>query len=71
MHKDMDTTTNNGSVPVVLTDSDNGARSDNTDYPYIKETLTEQCFDVITIDYENRKIKAVRIGRGADREWIY
>lgn len=71
MHKDMDTTTNNGSVPVVLTDSDNGTRSDNTDYPYIKETLTEQCFDVITIDYESRKIKAVRIGRGADREWIY
>ena len=71
MHKDMDTTTNNGSVPVVLTDSDNGVRSDNTDYPYVKNTITEQCFDVVSIDYKKRTVKCVRVGRGADRTFTF
>lgn len=65
-HRDLSWATPNG-VPVVLCDSDNGFRSKNTDYPYVAGTITEQAFDVFTIDYTTGDVKAVRIGRGADR----
>ena len=65
LHDDMDWTTDDG-VPVVLTDTDSN-RTSNTDYPYIKGTITEQAFDVITINYTTKTVKAVRVGRGADR----
>ncbi len=66
-HKDQQTTSPGG-IPLVMTDSDNGPRSGNTDYPYQKGTITEQAFDVITMDYTNDIIKIVRVGRGVDRE---
>lgn len=69
-HLDMDWHTPNG-IPMIVSDCDNGFRSDNEDYPYVEGTVTEQCFDVVTIDYTNETIKCVRIGRGADREWTY
>ena len=59
-----------GGIPVILTDCDS-QNTFNTDYPYVKTTITEQAFDVITIDYVNRNIKCVRVGRGADREFTY
>lgn len=59
-----------GGIPVILTDCDSQNTS-NTDYPYVQKTITEQAFDVITIDYVNRNIKCVRVGRGADREFTY
>lgn len=71
VHNDMSTTTKNGTVPVVLTDCDNGVRTENTDYPYVKGSVTEQCFDVMTINYTNRTVKCVRVGRGADREFTF
>lgn len=70
MHKDMDWTTTAG-IPFILTDCDNGPRSENTDYPYVKGTITEQAFDVVTVDYENETVKCVRIGRGADRNFTF
>lgn len=70
MHMDMDAKTDNG-IPVILTDSDNGVRSANTDYPYVQNTITEQCFDVVSIDYKNRTVKCVRVGRGADRNFTF
>lgn len=70
MHKDMDWTTTAG-IPFILTDCDNGPRSGNTDYPYVKGTITEQAFDVVTVDYENETVKCVRIGRGADRNFTF
>lgn len=70
MHSDMDWTTGDG-IPFILSDSDNGPRSGNTDYPYVKGTITEQSFDVVTFDYTNRTIKCVRIGRGEDRDFTY
>ena len=60
-----------GGVPFVLTDCDCGARSDNTDYPYVAGTITEQCFDVVTINYSDKSVKCVRIGRGSDRTIEY
>ena len=56
-------------VPVVLCDCDNGTRSKNESYPYAAGTITEQAFDVFTLDYTTGDVKAVRIGRGADRTW--
>ena len=70
MHKDMDWSTSDG-IPFILCDCDNGARSSNTDYPYVKGTITEQAFDVVTVDYSNRTIKCVRIGRGANRNFSF
>ena len=40
-------------------------------YKAAQGTITEQAFDVFTIDTSNRTIKAVRIGRGNNREWTY
>ena len=69
-HKDGLRYTTNG-TPNVVTDSDNGVRSGNTDYPYIVGSTTEQCFDVFTIDINNKKIYDVRVGRGIDREFTF
>nr|DAG73243.1 MAG TPA: Calcineurin-like phosphoesterase [Caudoviricetes sp.] len=68
MHKDMDWSTDGG-IPVVLTDCDAGYRTDNTDYPFKTGTITEQAFDVITLDYTNSAVKCVRVGRGANRNF--
>ena len=70
IHKDINWTTPNG-IPFILSDCDNGARSLNTDYPYVKGTITEQAFDVVTVDYTNKTIKCVRIGRGENRDFTY
>ena len=60
-----------GGIPIIITDTDCGKRTLQTDYPYTKGTVSEQCFDVATIDYVNKTIKCVRIGRGVDREFTY
>lgn len=68
MHNDMTWSTTNG-VPVVLTDCDAGSRSSNVEYPFVAGTITEQAFDVFTLNYNTGVIKTVRIGRGANRVW--
>lgn len=70
VHNDITWNTPNG-IPFILSDCDNGRRTRNTEYPYVKGTITEHAFDVVTIDYTNRTIKSVRVGRGIDREWSY
>lgn len=69
-HYDDSWTTPDG-IPFIITDCDCGARTNNTDYPYVPGTITEQAFDVVTIDYVNRVIKCTRIGRGSDRTIEY
>nr|DAY51835.1 MAG TPA: Baseplate component [Caudoviricetes sp.] len=69
-HIDFNWTTTGG-TQVIMTDSDDGIRSANTEYPYVKETITEQAFDIVTINYKTKNIKCVRIGRGADRVFNY
>ena len=68
MHKDMSWSTDNG-VPVVFVDCDAGRRTENTDYPFVAGTITEQAFDVISLDYINNTVKCVRIGRGVNRNF--
>lgn len=67
MHMDHNTTTPKG-VPVIFTDCDSN-RTDNTSYK--RGTITEQCFDVVSVDTLQRKIKCVRVGRGSNREFSY
>lgn len=69
LHKD-DNYTSDGGIPVILIDCDCGSRTAQTTYPYVSGTVTEQCFDVVTIDYSTGTIKCVRIGRGIDRNFI-
>ena len=37
----------------------------------IAGTISEQAFDVFTVDTDSKKIKAIRIGGGEDRSWTY
>ena len=67
MHMDHNTTTPKG-VPVIFTDCDSN-RTGNTSYK--RGTITEQCFDVVSVDTLQRKIKCVRVGRGSNREFSY
>ena len=53
-----------GSVPVIVTSCDTFRNAPG----YTEGTITEQCFDVVVVDYLNSKIKLTRIGRGNDRE---
>ena len=57
-----------GGIPIVLTDTDS-YRSVPSGVTASIDTVNEQCFDVITLDYTNNKVKCVRIGRGSDRTY--
>lgn len=39
--------------------------------PRQRGTINEQAFDIMTIDTARKRIHAVRIGQGGDREWSY
>jgi len=62
---DSDSADNPAKIPIVLTNTD--STRENT----ITVPTDQQCFDVITIDYTNRTINFVRIGRGSDRSFTY
>jgi len=69
MHCDyIDNTT--GGIPIIFTDTDSMAAYG--DYSATAGTVSEQCFDIITIDYKRdgngkNKIYCDRIGRGVSR----
>lgn len=65
-----------GGIPIVLTDCD--ARQTFTETSagsgvanHAVGTINEQCFDVTTVDYANKTIKCVRVGRGSNRTITY
>lgn len=61
-----------GGIPVIITTSDNyGGQSARTDIVRTAGTISEQAFDVFTIDTKNRTIRTVRIGSGENREFHY
>ena len=78
MHRDMvlekdDSNENSDGVLVVATTTDSFAN--NLDYNSSgvlvtreRGTITEQAFDVVQIDLENKKLYMTRIGGGSDRE---
>lgn len=66
-HRDASGTTNN----VLSIETTCDAHYQDDGYDAVVGTVTEQAFDVFTINTKNRTIKAVRVGRGNDREWNY
>lgn len=65
-----------GGIPIVLTDCDTRQTLTETSSGsgvanHALMTVNEQCFDVTTIDYTNKIIKCVRIGRGNNRTITY
>lgn len=56
--------------PIIAVNCD--TRDGNTSgYARTKGTINEQSFDVIHVDFSNRKIYMTRIGAGNDREYSY
>lgn len=63
-----------GHIPIVIIDCDarttmsaDGQGNRNA----VLGTITEQCFDIVTVDYSAKQVKCVRIGRGSDRTISY
>lgn len=55
----------------VMTTSDACYTGVSIDSNRVVGTVTEQAFDIFTIDYDQHAISATRIGYGADREFTY
>lgn len=71
VHMDFDITTT-GNIPVIFTTTDNmRAEKSDSGLTRTEGTISEQAFDVFSIDKTNRKIYATRIGAGSDREFSY
>lgn len=59
-----------GGIPAFCTTGDNIARDNDTErFPREAGTITEQAFDIVTIDYNTGNIKTVRIGSGVNRSY--
>lgn len=70
-HKDQLFSTPAG-TPLIVVDCDAGKLTwQNTEHPYVKGTITEQSFNVVTIRPRDKKIILNRIGRGDNREISY
>ena len=69
MHLDGSLTTTSG-IPFIATTCD-AYKEEYGDLTRTKETITEQAFDVVQIDFDNRKIYMTRIGAGVDREFTF
>ena len=74
-HYDMSTVHNYAgkSVLVICTMQDAAIISQNTEngIPMVIGTDTEQAFDLVQIDFTNRKIYCTRVGAGESREFSY
>lgn len=66
-HTDMSKTTDQ---LLSITTTSDAALADGG-IPRIAGTTSEQAFDIFTVDTENRKINAVRIGGGENRKFTY
>ena len=55
-----------GGIPIIWTNSDAIWQYHGMSQPS-DGTVAAQCFDVVTMDYANKKIYLRRVGRGADR----
>lgn len=65
-HYDMVLYTNEG-IPIIVTDTDSLEYNHEHGNVATAGTITEQCIDIMTVDYDNGRVKCVRIGRGSDR----
>lgn len=70
-HRHIDTNTTFNGITVITTRADGEVESSDSGLTKTKGTVTEQSFDVFTIDRGKRKIYATKIGAGDDREISY
>lgn len=65
--------TSTAGIPIIIIDCDTSSTATTVDgaVDYAKGTITEQCLDIVTMDYVNKVIKCVRVGRGSSREISY
>jgi hypothetical protein len=66
--------TSTGGIPIIIIDCDTvttASADGQGNRNAVKGTITEQCFDIVTVDYATKKVKCVRIGRGSDRTISY
>ena len=54
----------NGGIPIVIIDADSTAKKGSA---ATLGTITEGCVTAVVADYNTRKLKMIRIGRGSDR----
>lgn len=59
-----------GGIPVILTTCDSDIQ-EGGGLTRTRGTTTEQAFDVVSINYDTRTIKLVRVGAGSDRTFTY
>jgi len=52
-----------GTTPIIVTSCDKFSENAGA----IADSVNEQCFDVVVVDYKNSVIKLTRLGRGTDR----
>lgn len=69
-HNDEYHTDSNG-VLTIMTNCDGNASSSSAGYDRTVGTVNEQCFDVVSIDTDNKDIYLTRIGAGSDRQFSY
>ena len=71
-HFDAELTSTAG-IPIIIIDSDMMTTASVVDgvQNATKGTITEQCLDIVTMDYANKIIKCVRVGRGSSRDISY
>lgn len=66
--------TSTGGIPIIIIDCDTvttASADGQGNRDAVRGTITEQCFDIVTVDYGAKKIECVRIGRGSDRTISY
>ena len=54
-------------IPVVGTDTDSSRLTEDNPYAYTLGTITEQAFDIMTVDYALKNVYCARVGRGKHR----
>ena len=70
-HQDNVRQTDNGTPQIVTTCDAGRLKANNDAFAYTSGTATEQAFDVFIVDFDAKKIKDIRIGRGNDREFSF
>ena len=65
-HVDLVLYTSTG-IPLVCTDTDSSRLASSNPYSYTIGTITEQAFDIVTINHTNQNVECARVGRGKNR----
>lgn len=66
--------TSTGGIPIIIIDCDTvttASTDGQGNRNAVKGTITEQCVDIITVDYSAEEINCIRLGRGGDRTISY